>query len=41
VEVHNDPENASCDGPQSLTPEGFAAVMEKLRRFAAAADRDL
>lgn len=41
VEVHNDPEKASCDGPQSLTPAGFAAVMEKLRRFAAAADRDL
>lgn len=41
VEVHNHPETASCDGPQSLTPAGFAAVMDKLRRFAAAADRDL
>lgn len=41
VEVHNDPETASCDGPQSLTPEGFSVVMEKLRRFANAADRSL
>jgi 3-deoxy-7-phosphoheptulonate synthase len=23
IEVHNDPQNASCDGAQSLTPEGF------------------
>jgi 3-deoxy-7-phosphoheptulonate synthase len=24
IEVHNDPQNASCDGAQSLTPEEFA-----------------
>jgi len=28
VEVHPDPERAKCDGPQSLTPEGFAELME-------------
>ncbi len=41
VEVHNSPETASCDGPQSLRPSDFAATMDKLRRFAAAADRKL
>ncbi len=30
VEVHPDPEHARCDGPQSLTPEGFAELMESL-----------
>ena len=28
IEVHNNPKKALCDGPQSLTPEQFAAVME-------------
>ena len=23
IEVHNDPQHALCDGPQSLTPEAF------------------
>jgi len=41
VEVHNRPETASCDGPQSLRPSEFAATMDKLRKFAAAADRKL
>ncbi|MEG1651425.1 MAG: 3-deoxy-7-phosphoheptulonate synthase [Oscillospiraceae bacterium] len=26
IEVHNDPQHALCDGPQSLTPEKFADV---------------
>jgi 3-deoxy-7-phosphoheptulonate synthase len=26
VEVHNDPEHALCDGPQSLTPEQFSEL---------------
>lgn len=30
IEVHNDPENALCDGPQSLTPEKFKDVMNKV-----------
>lgn len=31
IEVHNDPENALCDGPQSLTPEQFDKLMAELR----------
>ncbi|MGB4442244.1 MAG: 3-deoxy-7-phosphoheptulonate synthase [Coriobacteriia bacterium] len=30
VEVHPDPEHARCDGPQSLTPGDFAALMADL-----------
>ncbi len=41
VEVHNSPETASCDGPQSLRPSEFAVTMEKLRRFADVAGRTL
>ena len=32
IEVHNDPANALSDGAQSLTPEQFAAVAQKVRR---------
>jgi len=41
VEVHPDPEHASSDGPQSLKPAKFQAMMHKLRLFAQAADRSL
>jgi 3-deoxy-7-phosphoheptulonate synthase len=34
VEVHNDPEHALCDGEQSLTPKGFADMMDTLRKYA-------
>ena len=34
VEVHNDPANALCDGPQSLKPEKFKHLMEDLRKIA-------
>lgn len=30
IEVHNDPSKALCDGPQSLTPEQFGALMNKI-----------
>jgi 3-deoxy-7-phosphoheptulonate synthase len=33
IEVHNDPANALCDGAQSLTPEQFAEVAEKVREI--------
>ncbi len=36
IEVHNDPEKALCDGPQSLTPEAFddvAKAVFQLRPF--------
>lgn len=32
IEVHNDPMHALCDGAQSLTPEQFSALSEKVRR---------
>lgn len=30
IEVHNDPANALCDGPQSLTPEQFDKTYKKV-----------
>ncbi|HHW43519.1 3-deoxy-7-phosphoheptulonate synthase [Desulfofundulus thermobenzoicus] len=39
IEVHPDPGKALCDGPQSLTPAQFAALMEELRAVAAAVGR--
>jgi 3-deoxy-7-phosphoheptulonate synthase len=41
IEVHPRPEEALSDGPQSLKPERFAALMAKVRRVAQALDRDL
>ncbi|MCL2665379.1 MAG: 3-deoxy-7-phosphoheptulonate synthase [Defluviitaleaceae bacterium] len=32
IEVHNDPPNALCDGAQSLTPEQFAELADKVRK---------
>lgn len=32
IEVHNDPSSALCDGPQSMTPEGFDELMGKIRK---------
>lgn len=34
IEVHNDPEHALSDGPQSLKPARFATLMDKLRPLA-------
>jgi len=39
IEVHNDPEHALCDGPQSLRPEKFAAMMEHIAAIRPYADR--
>ena len=36
IEVHNDPANALCDGPQSLKPEKFQELMDELRVLAKA-----
>ena len=33
IEVHNNPANALCDGAQSLTPEQFAEVSEKVQKI--------
>ena len=35
VEVHPNPEEAWCDGPQSLDLEAFAKLMEKVKPIAA------
>lgn len=32
IEVHNNPEKALCDGAQSLTPQMFDALMQKINR---------
>jgi 3-deoxy-7-phosphoheptulonate synthase len=40
IEVHPKPEEALSDGPQSLKPERFAKLMERVRRVAAAMDRE-
>ncbi len=34
IEVHNDPAHAKCDGQQSLTPDVFGNLVEKLRALA-------
>ncbi|WP_143316635.1 3-deoxy-7-phosphoheptulonate synthase [Clostridium sp. HBUAS56017] len=34
IEVHNDPENALSDGQQSIKPENFRSLMEKIKVLA-------
>jgi 3-deoxy-7-phosphoheptulonate synthase len=41
IEVHTDPEHALSDGPQSLKPNKFALLMEKMRLYAEVSDRTL
>jgi len=41
IEVHNDPKNALCDGPQSITPAEFAGLMGRLAPLAACFDREI
>lgn len=41
VEVHPNPAEALCDGPQSLTPENFRQMMEELARVAEVMGRRL
>ncbi len=41
VEVHPHPEKAASDGPQSLRPAEFAAMMKKLAEFTKAAGKRL
>ena len=40
IEVHNDPPHALCDGAQSLTPEEFYHVAEKIRQVRAVVAMD-
>jgi len=41
IEVHNDPEKAVCDGPQSLYPEQFTRLMDELRIIVPAVGRSV
>ena len=41
IEVHNNPSCALCDGAQSVTPEQFGELMDKLRPLAACVGREL
>ena len=41
IEVHNDPPHALCDGAQSITPDQFAALMDKLRVLAPCVGKEL
>lgn len=41
VEVHYDPKNALCDGPQSLTIEQFGILMDELQVLSGALGRSL
>ena len=34
IEVHNDPEKALCDGPQSLKPEKYEGLLHELKEIA-------
>ena len=41
IEVHNNPEEALCDGAQSLKPKKFASLMQDLRGIAQIVGREL
>ena len=41
VEVHHDPDRALSDGPQSITPAAFAALVRELRQIAPVIGRRL
>jgi len=41
MEVHNYPENALCDGYQSLSLDEFAGLVTDLKRIAVAVDREI
>jgi len=41
IEVHHDPQNALCDGPQSLKPDRFEQLMKELAPVCEAVGRSL
>jgi 3-deoxy-7-phosphoheptulonate synthase len=41
MEFHSHPENAQCDGPQSLFPEDFELMMNDLRKVAEEVGRSI
>ncbi|MNI46855.1 Phospho-2-dehydro-3-deoxyheptonate aldolase [compost metagenome] len=41
IEVHNDPANALCDGPQSIRPEEYDKLVKELSVIAQAVGREI
>ena len=41
VEVHNEPDQAICDGPQALATDAFADYADQVRRVAEVAGKQL
>lgn len=41
IEVHDNPSEAVCDGPQCITPDRFAATMSELKKIAEIMGRSL
>ena len=41
IEVHPDPDNALCDGAQSLYPDDFARLMDQVRKIVEATGRTM
>ena len=41
IEVHNNPEKALCDGPQSIRPDHYGSLVQELRAIAAAVGREI
>ncbi len=41
IEVHNDPENALCDGPQSITPNQYEKLINEIKPIAMAVGREI
>ena len=41
IEVHNDPENAWCDGAQSITPKKFQQIVDRVEQIAPIVGRKL
>jgi len=39
IEVHHDPDHALSDGPQSLYPDQFAALVDQIRTIAGVVGR--
>ncbi|MCD7839242.1 MAG: hypothetical protein LUG46_01295 [Erysipelotrichaceae bacterium] len=41
IEVHNNPEKALCDGPQSLKPEKYAELLQQIAGIANVVGKEL
>lgn len=41
IEVHNNPNQALCDGAQSITPNAFKELMNKAREYIKIENRQL